>query len=211
MTLISHLPWSANWGRRLWRMIVVGVVASATVSRPTIQVNLFQKASFLHQLTRNMTRDCSLNSLKNTSSEHVVFKNCFMLLFWHSKQHLYTTCSILVFFGEINEQSLVILWVNWCKNESFLKRFTCHSGLELWFREKKESNFVQKTWKHHDAGKSVTKALILESVNPQYDKRLFIELQEKYKFRTCRVQISFKKWLEIFLKMNKRLASNNGR
>ena len=29
-----------------------------------MQVNLFQKASFLYQLTRNMTRDCSLNSLK---------------------------------------------------------------------------------------------------------------------------------------------------
>ena len=28
-------------------------------------------------------------------------------------------------------------------------------------------------------GKSVSEALILASVNPQYDKRLFIELQEK--------------------------------
>ena len=37
-----------------------------------VQVNLFQKPSFLHQLTHNMTRDCSLNSPKNTSSEHVV-------------------------------------------------------------------------------------------------------------------------------------------
>ena len=42
-----------------------------------MQVNLFQKPSFLHQLTHNMTRDCSLNSL---------------FLFWHSKQYLYTTC-----------------------------------------------------------------------------------------------------------------------
>ena len=37
-----------------------------------IQVNVFQKPSFLHQLTHNMTRDCSLNSPRNTSSEHVV-------------------------------------------------------------------------------------------------------------------------------------------
>ena len=29
------------------------------------------------QLTHNMTRDCSLNSPKNTSSEHIVYKNCF--------------------------------------------------------------------------------------------------------------------------------------
>ena len=40
-------------------------------------------------------------------------------------------------------------------------------------------------------GKSVSEALSLESVNPQYDERLFIELQEKYKFRTCCVQILF--------------------
>ena len=42
-----------------------------------IQVNLFQKPSFLHQLTNNMTRDCSLNSPKNTCSQYVVYKNCF--------------------------------------------------------------------------------------------------------------------------------------
>ena len=46
-----------------------------------IQVNLFQKLSFLNQLTHNMTRDCSLNSPKNTSSQHVVYKNCFFVFF----------------------------------------------------------------------------------------------------------------------------------
>ena len=44
---------------------------------------------------------------------------------------------------------------------------------------------------HFCTGKPVSEALILESVNPQYDKRLFIELQEKYKFRTCCVKILF--------------------
>ena len=70
-----------------------------------------------------MRRDCSLNSPKNTSSEHVVYKN------WHSKQYLYTTCSELVCFGEFNEQCLVILWVNWFKNESFWHRFTCTANI----------------------------------------------------------------------------------
>ena len=51
-----------------------------------------------------------------------LFLFVFVLTF---KQHLYTTCSKLVFFGEFNEQSLVILWVNWCKNEGSWKRFTC--------------------------------------------------------------------------------------
>jgi hypothetical protein len=40
-------------------------------------------------------------------------------------------------------------------------------------------------------GKSVSEALILKSVNPQYDERLFIESPEKYKFRTCYVQIKY--------------------
>ena len=39
------------------------------------------------------------------------------------------------------------------------------------------------------AGKSVSEALILESVNPQYDMGLFIEFHEKYKFRTRCVSI----------------------
>ena len=43
------------------------------------QENLFQKPSFLHQLTHNMARDCSLNPPKNTSPEHVVHKNCFFV------------------------------------------------------------------------------------------------------------------------------------
>ena len=33
-----------------------------------------------------------------------------------------------------------------------------------------------------DTGKSFSEALILESVNPQYDERLFIEFPEKYKY-----------------------------
>ena len=34
-------------------------------------------------------------------------------------------------------------------------------------------------------GKSMSEALIFASINPLYDSRLFIELQEKYTLRTC--------------------------
>ena len=34
-------------------------------------------------------------------------------------------------------------------------------------------------------GKSLPEALILASINPLYDNRLFIESQEKYKLSTC--------------------------
>jgi len=40
--------------------------------------------------------DSWLQYKKNTTSEHVVYKHCF--LFWSSKQRLYATCSQLVFF-----------------------------------------------------------------------------------------------------------------
>ena len=43
----------------------------------------------------------------------------------NKKLFLYTTCCELLFFGEFNEQSLLILWINWCKNVGFWKRFTC--------------------------------------------------------------------------------------
>ena len=61
----------------------------------------------------------------------IVYKKCFLFLFWHSKQDLYTTCSELVYFGGFNEQSLVILWVNWFKNKVVWKRFTCVSSKKL--------------------------------------------------------------------------------
>ena len=34
-------------------------------------------------------------------------------------------------------------------------------------------------------------ALIFESLNPQYDERLFIDFPKKYKFRTYCVQVVF--------------------
>ena len=53
-----------------------------------LQANLCQKLLFLHQLTHNMTTDCSMNYKFNTWkfqaqtwAEHVVYRNCF----WHSE------------------------------------------------------------------------------------------------------------------------------
>ena len=47
-------------------------------------------------------------------------------------------------------------------------------------------------------GKSMSEALILEWVNPQYDERLFIDFQEKYKFTTCCVQKLFSVFVLTF-------------
>ena len=37
-------------------------------------------------------------NMRRTWGEHVVYKNCFLFLFWHSEQFMYTTCSELVVF-----------------------------------------------------------------------------------------------------------------
>ena len=74
----------------------------------TEQVNLCQKLLFLHQLTHNMTTDCSL-FMKIVSSEYLQNMLCTQIvvfvLFWHSQQFWYTICSADV--------------------ASFWKRFTC--------------------------------------------------------------------------------------
>jgi hypothetical protein len=58
----------------------------------------------------------------------------------------------------------------------------------------------------------MSEALILESVNPQYDKRLFFEFPEKDKFRTGWVQILFsmsKKTKKTIFVHNKIFSGNS--
>ena len=49
-------------------------------------------------------------NMARTCSEHVLLMFC--------------TCGIHVLNWQFHEQSVVILWVNWCKNKSFWQRFT---------------------------------------------------------------------------------------
>ena len=48
------------------------------------------------QYDKRLFIDLPVQYMKTTSSEHVVYTNCF--LFWHSEQFMYTTCSELVVF-----------------------------------------------------------------------------------------------------------------
>ena len=68
---------------------------------PIHMVNLCQKLLFLHQLTHNMTKNCSLNT--SSVNENCKLRTCcehklFFVLFWHSEQFMYTTCSELGIF-----------------------------------------------------------------------------------------------------------------
>ena len=87
-------------------LILISILATDYIQKRRVEVNLCQKLLFLHQLTHNMTTDCSL-FMKSTEylqnmlcTQIVVF-----VLFWHSEQFWYTTCSADV--------------------ASFWKRFTC--------------------------------------------------------------------------------------
>ena len=55
----------------------------------SVQVNLFQKHLFLHQLTHNTTKDCSLNykfSRWKFQAQNIGRACCVHKLFWMSKQ-----------------------------------------------------------------------------------------------------------------------------
>ena len=121
-----------------------------------LQVNFCLKLLFLHQLTHNMTTDCSL-FMKILSSQYLqnmlctqivvfvlTFRTCFVpKLFWNPKQNKNNnlcTQHVLQAFWVYNfhEQFVIKLWVSWCKNKSFWQRFTCmvYSSLTmhgLWY------------------------------------------------------------------------------
>ena len=56
--------------------------------------------------------------------------------------------------------------------------------------------FLLRLFCFFSTGKSVAEALILESVNPQYDDRLFIELQGQYKKNTSSEHVVYKNCFE---------------
>ena len=112
-------------------------------------INLCQKLSFLNQLTHKMTRDCILNSPKNTSSEHVVKnKYCFECQNKNKKQFSYTTCCQLVFsWNSMNNLS------SYCGlTDSRMRASDTDLPAQIWFYNKREFTlhtdllFYRKLW-----------------------------------------------------------------
>ena len=68
-------------------LITIHANAKKDMASKIVQVNLL----FSHQITRNMTKDCSVQYMKTTSSEHVVYINCSECQ--NKKQFVCTTCS----------------------------------------------------------------------------------------------------------------------
>ena len=85
----------------------------------------------------------------------------------NNNKNIHTTCSELVFFEEFNEQSLIILWVNWCKNEGFWKRFTC---------KKRGVKFCCKVlilWEGHKIWKKTTWEIYNISTDQKWTRTIF--------------------------------------
>ena len=67
--------------------------------------------------------ELQVQCMKIASSEHIVYINCSKCQ--NKNQFVYTTFSELAIYMYWTRNSVVILWVSWCKSRSFLQRFTC--------------------------------------------------------------------------------------
>ena len=67
-----------------------------------VQVNLWERLLFLHQLIHNMTKDCSLIyqfcTWKQRAQNMLCTKIVYLFLFWHSKRFMCTTWAFFLFF-----------------------------------------------------------------------------------------------------------------
>ena len=55
--------------------------------------------------------DLPVQYMKTISSEHVVYTNCFLFLFWHSEQHKYLcTQHVLPMFSPCSELAISMYW-----------------------------------------------------------------------------------------------------
>ena len=80
-----------------------------------------------------MTTDCSLNYEFSTWKLQVQNMLCTQIVFCFGIQNrhvlsMFWACNFHLLNLQLNEQSFVI-WVNWCKNKCFWKRFTCKRPL----------------------------------------------------------------------------------
>ena len=64
-----------------------------------VQVNLFQKPSFLHQLNNNMKRDCSLNFPKKLKFRTSYVQKLFFCFCFDIKNNICTQCVLNLYFG----------------------------------------------------------------------------------------------------------------
>ena len=75
-----------------------------------------------------------------------------------------------------------------------------HTGRNLKILSKNDKVFILSTQLKHDStiGKSISEALILAVTNPQYDKRLFIDLLVQYMKTTSLEHVAYPNYFFCF-------------
>ena len=119
--------------RKFHRLVLglVGLIDTKSIEVLAVRLSDVSWATSmpLHQSICFWKRFTCTCKIANPSSEHAVYQNC-------SECQNKTKTTICVHdmfcrYSELtifmnNEQSVVILWVSWCKNKSFWQRFTCN-------------------------------------------------------------------------------------
>ena len=76
---------------------------------------LIKPQSWWRQIFHLIMSSVHENWKLRTSSEHVVYTNCFCsVLFWHSEQVIYTTCSEHILSLQFSCTELAIQWTIFC-------------------------------------------------------------------------------------------------
>ena len=84
-------------------------------------------ASTNPQYDKRLFIDLRVQYMKIPNSEHVENMLCTSVLTFRTiyVHNMFWACNFYVLNLQFNEQSFAILWVSWCKNKCFWKRFTC--------------------------------------------------------------------------------------
>ena len=128
-------------------MKIVIVLQKSTLAH--VQVNLWQKLSYLNKLTHFLTRDCSLNYKKNTTSEHIVYKHCFECQNKNQKKTIFVYNMLWTCIFSCNSMNNLLSFNLWFKNESFWHRFTCMSSSRNHMSSSRNQFMFNDAWPVH--------------------------------------------------------------
>ena len=135
-----------------WHLVICLILKAKSAAFRTRNLSDFYlEFSLTVSKTISKCRNQEFRTGKSFSqARNICRKCCVPILFWMSKQNKNNnlcTQHVLQVFWDYNEQSVVILWVSWCKIKCFWQRFTCKTvffSSVLFSREKMTSIVFSK-------------------------------------------------------------------
>ena len=101
-------------------------------------------------------------------------ENCKHRTWAEHGQNMFCSCSALVFFMVIPWKSVIILWVNWCKNKSFWQRFSCIKHIFLVYFHSKCNWYT--LWLYCTCIKKTYYMVVLKMIKWFLCKKLFVSI-----------------------------------